>query len=159
MQSTHNWAENLNKTFKGYDYYKSSTNPQFYSKVIDDELTITLTWTDDIFGASSTLEGESLAKAQLSSSYKIKDLGEAKLILEMYIIRNASGNITLSQQAYCKQMIKYFNMGGCVPISTPLSLGITLLCDDCPDVVRASSRKRFPMHLNTQSKISKHTME
>ena len=133
MQSTHNWAENLNKTFKGYDYYKSSTSPQFYSKVMDDELTITLTWTDNIFGASSTLEGESLAKAQLSSSYKIKDLGEAKLILEMYVIRNASGNITLSQQAYCKQMIKYFNMGGCVPISTPLSLGITLSCDDYPD--------------------------
>jgi len=76
--------------------------PQICLKVIDDELTITSTWTDDILGTLSTLEGELLAKAQLSSSYEIKDLGEAKLILGMWITRNTSGDITLSQQAYCK---------------------------------------------------------
>jgi len=63
---------------------------------MDDELTITSTWTDDILGALSMLEEELLAKAQLSRSYKIKDLGEAKLILGMCVTRNAVGDITLS---------------------------------------------------------------
>ena len=96
MQGAHNWAENLNKTFEGHSYYRSSADPQIRSKVIDDELTITLTWTNDILGASSTLEGELSAKAQLSSSYEIKDLGEAKLILGIWITRNTSGDIILS---------------------------------------------------------------
>jgi len=102
MQGAHDWAENLNKMFEGHGYYRSSADPQIHSKVIDDELTITSTWTDDILGVSSTLEGKLSAKAQLSSSYEIKDLGEAKLILGMQITRNTSGDITLSQQAYCE---------------------------------------------------------
>ena len=132
MQGAHDWAENLNKTFKGHGYYKSSADPQIRSKVVDDKLTITSTWTDDILGASSTLEGELSAKAQLGSSYEIKDLGEAKLILGMQITRNASGDITLSQQAYCERMIERFNMGGCAPASTPLPPGLILSHDDCP---------------------------
>jgi len=102
MQGVHDWVENLNKTFEEHGYYRLFTDPQICSKVIDDELTITLTWTDDILGTSSTLEGELSAKAQLSSSYEIKDLEEAKLILGMWITRNISEDITLSQQAYCK---------------------------------------------------------
>ena len=132
MQGAHNWAENLNKTFEGHSYYRSSADPQIRSKVIDDELTITLTWTNDILGASSTLEGELSVKAQLSSSYEIKDLGEAKLILGIWITRNTSGDIILSQQAYCEQMIEHFNMGGCASASTLLPSGLILKNDDCP---------------------------
>jgi len=43
------------------------------------------------------MEGEQLAKSQLGSSYEIKDLGKAKLILGMRIDRNSQGDITLSQ--------------------------------------------------------------
>jgi len=132
MQDAHDWAENLNKTFEGHGYYRSSTDPQICSKVIDNELTITSTWTDDILGASSTLEGELSAKTQLSSSYEIKDLGEAKLILEMQITRNTSGDITLFQQAYCKQMIEHFNIEEYAPASTLLPPGLILENDDCP---------------------------
>jgi len=113
--------------FEEYGYYRSSTNSQIHSKVIDDELTITSTWTDNILGVSSTLERELLAKAQLSSSYEIKDLREAKLILGMRITRNTSGDITLSQQAYYERMIECFNIGECAPASTPLSSGVRKL--------------------------------
>jgi len=83
MQGAHDWAENLDKTFEGHGYYKSRADPQIRSRVYDDELTLTSTWTNDILGASSTTEDERLAKAELGSSYEIKDLGEAKLILGM----------------------------------------------------------------------------
>jgi len=53
--------------------------------VDSDELTIISTWTDDVLGISLTLEGETLAKDQLGSSYEVKSLGEARLILGMRI--------------------------------------------------------------------------
>ena len=68
MQGIHDWAENLDKTFEGYGYYKSRADPQIRSKVHNDELTLTSTWTDDVLGASSTLEEEHLAKSQLGLS-------------------------------------------------------------------------------------------
>jgi len=83
IQATHNWTENLDKTFEGQGYYKSKADPQIRSRVCEDKFTLTSTWTDDILGASSSLEGENIAKEQLSASYKIKDLGDAKLILGM----------------------------------------------------------------------------
>jgi len=43
MQGAHDWAENLDKTFEGHGYYKSRADPQIWSKVHDDELTITST--------------------------------------------------------------------------------------------------------------------
>ena len=97
MQGAHNWAENLDKTFEGHRYYKSCTDPQIRSRVYNNKLTLTSTWTDDILGALSLIEGEQQAKMELESSYEIKDLGEARLILGMWINRNANGDIILSQ--------------------------------------------------------------
>jgi len=57
-------------------------------------------WTDDILGVHSTHKGESLAKQQLGSSYEIKDLGEASLILGMWTSWNKDRDITLSQCIY-----------------------------------------------------------
>jgi len=81
MQGAHDWAENLNKTFEGHGYYRSKADPQIRSRVLRDEFTLTSTWTDDVLEASSTIKGERQAKGKLQSSYEIKDLGEAKLIL------------------------------------------------------------------------------
>jgi len=134
MQSTHDWAENLDRTFEGHGYYKLKADPQIHSRVYSDEFTLTSTWTNNILGTSSTIKGEILVKSQLGTSYKIKDLGEAKLILGMQIDRNpTTGDITLSQRAYCKCMIKHLNMENCSPKSTPLPPGLLLTTDNCPN--------------------------
>jgi len=78
------------------------------------------------------VEGEQLAKSQLGSSYEIKDLGKAKLILNMYINRNLLGDVTLSQHAYCEHLLKQFNMDLCSPTTTPLPSGLVLSAEDCP---------------------------
>lgn len=43
MQGTHNWAENLDATFKRYGYYRSRADPQIQSRVVEDEFTLTST--------------------------------------------------------------------------------------------------------------------
>ena len=96
IQGAHDWAENLDKTFQGYGYYKSCADPQICSRVLNNKLTLTSTQTDNILGALSTAEGEKLAKYELGSSYKIKDIGEAKLILGMHITQNKNRDVTLT---------------------------------------------------------------
>jgi len=66
-------------------------------------------------------------------SYEIKDLEEAKLILGIRVDRDqGTGDITLSQQAYCQRVLVRFNMNGCAPSSTPLPAGLSLSIEDCP---------------------------
>jgi len=114
-------------------------------RVYNDELILTSTWTDDILGASSTIEGENLAKSQLGSSYEIKDLGKAKLILGMRIDRNQKGDVTLSQQAYCEYLLKRFNMHFCSPTTTPLPPGLVISTKDCPSTPdEADEMKNIP---------------
>jgi len=43
IQDVHDWAENLNKTFEGYSFYKSRADPQIHSRVYGDEFTLTST--------------------------------------------------------------------------------------------------------------------
>jgi len=112
-----------------------SADPQIWSKVYNDALTIISTWTNNILGASSSIEDRNLVKSQLRSSYEIKDLGEARLILGMQIDRNPQGNITLSQWAYCKHLLKRFNMDQCSLATTFLIPSLTLLPDDSPAIL------------------------
>jgi len=145
MQGAHDWAKNLDKTFQGHGYYKSHADPQIRSRVYNNELILTSIWTDDILGASSTIEGENLAKSQLGSSYEIKDLGKAKLILGMRIDRNQKGDVTLSQQAYCERLLKQFNMHLCSPTTTPLPPGLVISIEDCPSTPdEADEMKNIP---------------
>ena len=147
MQGAHDWAENLDKIFEGHGYYKSQADPQIHSRVYDDELTLTSIWTDNILGASSTTEGKHLAKAELGSSYESKDLGKAKLILGMQIDRSAHGDVRLSQQAYCEQLLKCFIMSECSPSATPLPSGLLLSAKDCPNTPEeAYEMKDIPYH-------------
>jgi len=148
IQGAHDWAKNLDRTFEGHGYYKSKTNPQICLHVFGNEFMLTSTWTDNILEVSSTLEGKTLAKNQLGTSYKIKNLGEAKLILGICVDRDpTTGNIMLSQKAYCEQMLNRFNMSKCIPVSTPLPPGLTLLSNNCPTTTQeAEEIKNTPYH-------------
>jgi len=90
-----------------------------------------LTWTNDVLRASSTLEGKTLAKEQLRSSYEIKDIGEAKLILGMKISWSKNGDVVISQRAYAERLLKRFNIHSCSPLTTPLPYGLSLSMEDC----------------------------
>ena len=51
----------------------------------------------------------------------MKDLGAAKQILGMRIIRDkANGTLNLSQSEYVKKVLSRFNMNEAKPMSTPL---------------------------------------
>ena len=48
------------------------------------------------------------------------DMGEASLVLAMEIKRDReAGTLTISQDAYCKSILKWFGMSDCKPTGTP----------------------------------------
>ena len=58
---------------------------------------------------------------ELSKTFDMKDLGNAKRILGMEILRDRKADkLWLSQERYIERMLERFNMKNSKPISTPL---------------------------------------
>ncbi|CAM8996802.1 unnamed protein product [Rhodiola kirilowii] len=74
---------------------------------------------DDILIFGTDQKQVDLAKDFLSSSFAMKDLGEANVILGIRIKRENKG-ITLTQSHYVEKVLKKFNCLNCSPVSTPM---------------------------------------
>lgn len=65
-------------------------------------------------GVSSTPEGAKITKEELGEKFKMKDLGDANLILGIHINCNReAGMIKLSQCAYLEHMLERYRMSDC----------------------------------------------
>jgi hypothetical protein len=72
--------------------------------------------------ATKSMKEIAALKAQLSCEFDIKDLGAAKKILGMKIIRDRkSGLLYLSQKNYVEKVLHHFNMHNAKPESTLLA--------------------------------------
>ncbi len=74
-------------------------------------------------------------KDKLGVPYKMTDLGEARWILGMEILRNrAQRTITLSQRQYIENILELHSMADCRPVSTPTDPNQKLIKVDVPEV-------------------------
>jgi ATP-binding cassette subfamily B (MDR/TAP) protein 1 len=72
-------------------------------------------------------------KAQLSSKFEMKDLGTAKKILGMKIIRDRKfGLLFLSQHDYINKVLHRFNMPDAKKVTTPIAPHFKLSSTQCP---------------------------
>ena len=92
-----------------------------YVKFSDNSYIILLLYVDNMLIIGSSIEKINNLKKQLSKQFTMKDLGAAKQILGMRIIRDkANGTLKLSQSEYVKKVLSRFNMNEAKPVSTPL---------------------------------------
>ena len=92
-----------------------------YVKSFDNSYIILLLYVDDMLIVGSSIEEINNLNKQLSKQFAMKDLGAAKKILGMRIIRDkANGTLKLSQSEYVKKVLNRFNMNEAKPVSTPL---------------------------------------
>nr|KAJ0212594.1 hypothetical protein LSAT_V11C400219000 [Lactuca sativa] len=77
-----------------------------------------------IFGTD--LEEVDKTKKSLSSSFDMKDMGEAEVILGIRI-RKGNNEISISQSHYIEKILKKFNFENCSPVSTPIDPSLKLL--------------------------------
>lgn len=74
-------------------------------------------------------------KCMLKSEFDMKDLGQAKKILGMQILRNRDKDmLILHQHDYVVKLLKRFNMFESKPVTLPLSNQFKLSSDLCPKI-------------------------
>ncbi|KAL6323785.1 hypothetical protein AAG906_002253 [Vitis piasezkii] len=106
-----------------------------YVKSFDNSYIILLLYVDDMLIAGSDIEKINNLKKQLSKQFAMKDLGAAKQILGMRIIRDkANGTLKLSQSEYVKKVLSRFNMNEAKPVSTPLGSHFKLSKEQSPKI-------------------------
>jgi hypothetical protein len=72
-------------------------------------------------------------KNKLSSKFDMKDLDATNFILRMDIKRDQDGrNIWLNQMKYIETVLKWFNMQDCKLVKVPISMGESLIVEQCP---------------------------
>ena len=96
-------------------------------KSFNNSYIILLLYVDDMLIAGFSIEEINNLKKQLSKQFAMKDLGAAKQIFGIRIIRNkANGTLKLSQSEYVKKVLSKFNMNEAKPVSTPLGSHLKL---------------------------------
>jgi len=97
--------------YDGCVYFKQNDDPTYLMLYVDD---VTI-------AARNKVHVQKL-KAQLKKEVDMKDLGEAKKILDMRITRNrGSGKLWLSQENYVLKVLERFNMTEARPVTISLA--------------------------------------
>jgi hypothetical protein len=66
-------------------------------------------------------------KRQLSNTFPISDLSEARWILNMEIIRNRNDRtMSISQERYVETILEHYGMSECHLVATPMVAGLKL---------------------------------
>ena len=61
-----------------------------------------------------------------ASKFEMKDLGEADVILNIKLLREGDGGVTLLQSHYMKKMLSRFGFSDYAPAPTPYDLSVLL---------------------------------
>ncbi len=127
MQGAHDWYETLTETYNKLGYITSRADPCVRYKREDNAYTLTDTYTDDIFGASSTEEEKERRKSEMGKEWEIKDVGETEYFLGMRVQQDLTlGTIRFSQRPYWEHVVNRFNLEHIHPRNIPLPVGIIL---------------------------------
>ncbi|KAK9179751.1 hypothetical protein WN943_028956 [Citrus x changshan-huyou] len=102
-------------------------------KTYGEEVIYLVLYVDDMFLDSKSMKLIDLLKQQLRDKFDMKDLGPAKKILGVEMIRNrTTRTLFLSQEKYVNKVLEKFGMLNCKPVSTPMAAHFRLSSQQCP---------------------------
>jgi hypothetical protein len=132
-QSPRQWYKRFDSFMISQGFKRSNYDSCVYLKTIKGSTIYLLLYVDDMLIAAKDKKEIEKLKAQLNNEFEMKDLGAAKKILGMEIIRDRHvGKLYLSQQGYIKKVLRRFNMHEAKPVSTPLAPHFRLSAALCP---------------------------
>ena len=125
--STKAGHQKFDETILSYGLELNQSDKCVYSKFDDKgNGVIICLYVDNMLIFSTSLLQVNKVKDYLSSVIKMKDMGEADVILGIKIIRS-NDQIILSQSHYIEKIRKRFDMLECCLVSTPMDRGLKLL--------------------------------
>ncbi|KAH9687838.1 hypothetical protein KPL70_014918 [Citrus sinensis] len=133
-QSPRQWYLRFDKFMTENSFQRCSYDCCVYHKDLRDGGKIyMLLYVDDMLIACNYMDQIDEPKKQLKNTFEIKDLGAAKKILGVELLRDSKkGILKLSQHCYIKKVLERFEMVDSKPIQTPLSAHFRLSCNQCP---------------------------
>ncbi|KAG8497798.1 hypothetical protein CXB51_007413 [Gossypium anomalum] len=122
-QSPRQWYKRFDSFMTSRNFKRSSLDScVYFKKKSDCSFMYLLLYVDDMLIAAKDKGEIRKVKAQLREEFKMKDLGPAKKILGMEILRDRKASkLYLSQKGYIEKVLCRFNMQRAKPVSTPLA--------------------------------------
>ena len=133
-QAPRQWYKKFDSFMMTQGYTRTSADHcVFMKKHSNDDFIILLLYVDDMLIVGRDVSKIEDLKRQLSKSFAMKDLGNAKQILGMKISRDRmNGKLWLSQENYIEKVLKRFNMISAKAVSSPLAGHFKLSSSQCP---------------------------
>jgi hypothetical protein len=132
-QSLRQWYGRFDSFMISHGFKRSDYDSCVYLKTVNGSTIYLLFYVDNMLIAPNDKSEIASLKAQLNLEFEMKDLGAAKKILGVEIIRDRkAGMLYLSQQGYIKKALGRFNMQDAKLVSTLLAPHFKLSLDLCP---------------------------
>jgi hypothetical protein len=132
-QAGRTWNRTLDSKLLKLGFHRLNSETCLYVYKDGKQTCFVVVYVDDLLIAATSKEFSHKVKDLLSSSFKMRDLGPAKYLLGIEIIRNRKKQtIALSQRQYIDKVLDRYGMTDCKPVFTPMATGIHLAVDD-PD--------------------------
>ncbi|GKA45624.1 retrovirus-related pol polyprotein from transposon TNT 1-94 [Tanacetum coccineum] len=110
-QAPRQWYLKFDSFMQREGYKRCVMDHCCYLKKVGSSSIILLLYVDDMLVAGSNMAEIKKLKRQLSQEFEMKDLGPAKQILGMSIIRDRTkGTLRLSQEKYIRKVLEKFNI-------------------------------------------------
>ncbi|RVW28531.1 Retrovirus-related Pol polyprotein from transposon TNT 1-94 [Vitis vinifera] len=128
-QAPKQWHEKFDHAILSDGFKHNNVDKCLYSKTCDDYMVIVCLYVDDMLILSDDMKGIIETKRFLSSTFKMKDLGEVDTILGIKVKRN-SGGYTLNQTHYIEKVVSKFSHLKIKDANTPFDSSIKLEKND-----------------------------
>jgi hypothetical protein len=118
-QAPKQWHEKFDRTLTSTGFVVNEADKCVYYRYGGDEGVILCLYVDDILILGTSLDVIKETKDFLSNNFEMKDLGEADVIINIKLLREGNGGVTLVQSHYVEKVLSHFGYSECEPAPTP----------------------------------------
>jgi transposase InsO family protein len=121
-QSPRLWYKKLHDFLCHIGFERLHADPSAYRLVDGAEMVIMIIYVDDLILCSKSAHMLVKLKEQLSSAFRMTDMGDLHFYLGMEVIRDREGGkLLLNQQKYIHNVLERFGMQDSKPVETPMA--------------------------------------
>jgi len=125
-QAPRQWHEKFDRTLTSAGFVVNEANKYVYYRFGSVEGLILCLYVDDILIFGTSLNVIKEVKDFLSQSFEMKDLGVADVILNIKLVKERNGGVTLTQFHYVEKVLSRFGYSDYKPVSTPYDASAVL---------------------------------
>jgi hypothetical protein len=122
-QAPKQWHEKFDRTLSSVGFVVNEADKCVYYQYGGGKRIFLCLYVDDILILGTSLDVIKELKDFLSNNFEMKDLGEADVILNIKLLREDNGGITLVQSHYVEKVLSRFGYSKCEPAPTPYDHG------------------------------------